>query len=99
MNIIDELKALPFTLNAEEDDSGVCVQVNEFPDAFDEEATYDETLKTLAHSLKDWGAALGDRIDSWKVGRENELPYLLKILVSSESELLECLRNSTCVNS
>ena len=98
VDVIAELKALPFTLNAERDDGGICLQVNEFPDAYDYGATYDETLGELAHSLKDWGRVTGDHVDEWRKGREEQLPYLLKILVSSEGELLECLRKATCEN-
>ncbi|MBQ6971798.1 MAG: hypothetical protein IJP86_05520 [Synergistaceae bacterium] len=97
-DIIAELKALPFTLNAERDDGGICVHVNEFPDAYDYGDTYDETLGILARSLKDCGRVIGDNVDSWRKGREKQLPYLLKILVSTEEELLECLRKATCVN-
>ena len=94
MNIIDELKALPFTVQTENDTDGVFVQTKEFSTAYCEEKTFDESLCALARNMKEWGHALGGEIDQWRKGRENELPYLLKILVSSEDELLSCLRNS-----
>lgn len=99
MDIIAALKALPLTLEVEQDKDGYFAQVIEFPEEFEEEATKDLTLKALAKGMKGWAAVLSDDIDRWKKGREHELPYLLKILASSEEELLECLRRAKCVNS
>ena len=98
MNIIDELKALPFTVNVEKDKDGIYVETEEFSSAYSEEATLEESLQALAKNMKSWGRAVGDDIDRWRKGRENELPYLLKILVSSEEELLACLKSSRLVN-
>lgn len=99
MDIIEELKALPFTLEVEQDKDGYFAQVVEFPEEYEQEATEEQTLRALARGLKGWAGALADDVDRWRQGRENELPYLLKILASREDELLECLRNSRRVNS
>lgn len=99
MNIIEELKALPFTLNIERDTDGILVQAQEFPDAFVEEKTIDEALKSLAQSMKDWVNVLSGEFPKWRKGREELVPYFLKILVSSEEELTSCLRNSKSANS
>ena len=99
MNIIDELKALPFTLEVEHDTDGICVQAQEFPDAFVEEKTIDEAVKSLAQSMKDWVNVLSADFPRWQKGREELVPYFLKILVSSEEELVSCLRSSRLVNS
>ena len=98
MNIIDELKALPFTVNVEQDKDGVFVEVQEFSPSYCEEKTLEESIAGLAHDMKEWGRDLGNDIDRWSKGRENELPYLLKILVSTEEELHSCLKNSRLVN-
>ena len=94
--IMQALKYMPLTLNEERDSNGVLLQVKEFPEAYDYAGNKEECLKILAHSLKDWAKVLSDDVDSWRVGRESEVPYLLKILSTSEEELLTCLRNSRC---
>ena len=99
MNIIEELKALPFTLNIEHDTDGIFVQAQEFPDAFVEDDTLDEALKSLAQSMKDWVNVLSAEFPKWRKGREELVPYFLKILVSSEEELTSCLRSSKSANS
>lgn len=98
MDIIEELKALPFTLEVEQDKDGVFVQVKEFPTEYEEEATFDETLKATAKGLKGWSEILAGDFERWSKYHKSEVLYLLKILVSSEEELLECLRSSKCVN-
>lgn len=93
-DIVSQLKSLPFTLKVEQDTDGVFVQIKEFSPGYEEQATLDETLKALARSLKEWGKILGAEFEEWRKWHKEEVPALLKILVSSEDELLECLRNS-----
>ena len=97
-DIITQLKALPFTLEVEQDTDGVFIQPSEFPQEFEEEATFDDTLKAVAKGLKGWGNVIAADFDRWSISHKSEVPYLLKILVSSEQELLECLRKSKSVN-
>ncbi len=91
-NLIKELKALPIHIEIIEDDGGVMTLAIEFPEAFEYAKTLDASKKALVHSMKGWAEALSSEFNRWKKGRDNEIPYLLKILVSSEEELLSCLK-------
>ena len=98
MDVISQLKALPFTLETAQDDYGYYAKVREFPDEYEQEADREATMRAPARGLKGWSAVLSGNVDEWRKGHEEQLPYLLKVLVSSEDELTECLRNSECVN-
>lgn len=98
MDIIEELKALPFTLNIEQDKDGVLTETAEFTPAYGYDATLDESLKGLAHDMKGWEEVLAGDFERWRKYHEPEVLYLLKVLVSSEDELLSCLKRSKCVN-
>ena len=91
-DIITQLKALPLTVQLEQDTQGVFGEIVEFPDEFEEEATQDATIKELAKGLKGWACVLAGRgltdVDI------KQVPYILKALVSTEGEIEQCLRNS-----
>lgn len=81
-------------MNFEQDEYGVYGEVVEFPEEYEQTPTRDETIRALARGMKDWAKVLSSDVESWRKGRESEVPYLLKILVSSEEELVECLSYS-----
>ena len=91
-SIIDQLKDLPITMQLEPDAYGVFGQIIEFPDEFEEEATQDATIRELAKGLKGWACVLaGEGLKGVDV---QQIPYILKALVSTEEEIIQCLRSS-----
>lgn len=54
-------------------------------------STVEECSRMLGHDMKDWAEAFASDFNSWCKGRQHEIPFLLKILLSSEDELLSCL--------
>ena len=92
---VGQLKSLPLTLEVEHED-GVLMTCREFPEAYayDELGDEESCLEALVRDMREWAVALSDGYDWWSKGRESEVPYLLKILVSNEEELLSCLRSN-----
>lgn len=91
-SIIEQLKDLPITAQFEQDTQGVYGEIVEFPDEFEEEATQEDTIKELAKGLKGWACVLAG--EGLKGVDTQQVPYILKALVSTEEEIIQCLKNS-----
>lgn len=89
---VRELKELPLTVETDYDSGEYCMQVREFPYAIESGSTKAECESELLKSLKGWAESLMSDYENWLKGHETEVPYLVKILLSGESELRECLR-------
>ncbi|MBQ3396222.1 MAG: hypothetical protein IJG34_11320 [Synergistaceae bacterium] len=92
ITVNDSLNRLTFTVECEQEDGVYCMQAKEFPYAIESSTDYEECRNKLVHSLKEWAMNLTADIKNWKTGHEKEIPYLMKILLSEESEIRECLR-------
>ena len=94
INTLGLLKALTLTVECEEDEENgmYIMQAKEFPYAVEYDESYAVCREKLIRSLKEWAMNLAADFESWKAGREHEIPYLLMLLISSESEINECLR-------
>ena len=92
--VLASLKGLPLTGEYEEDIDGVTMQCAEFPDEYENAPTLEEARMKLVKGLKGWAESFTDNFEEMTRGREKEVPYLLKILISTEEELLSCLRSS-----
>lgn len=90
--VIGELKALEFTSRYEKDEDGnFIVSVKEFELPFGCGPTRAQARRDLVKSMRQWGDVLRANLFDWEIGRDEQLPYLLKIFVSSDAELLSCL--------
>ncbi len=78
--IINWLKGLSFTVEYDKEaDGSITGEVIEF-----------HALEN-APTLKECEAKLISSMREWAIGRLNEVPYLLKILLSSDEEIKSCL--------
>ena len=85
------LKALPMTFEyTQEDDGSFSGSVKEFK-GIENAPTLEELKIVLIKSMKEWADVLADDFQDWSKGRFNEIPYLFKILISTEEELSSCL--------
>lgn len=90
--VIENLKGLKLTVKYERtEDGGIFGECVEFPEAFELGSDIHDCNMKLVRTMKEWAEALVSDFGRWSIGRENEVPYLLKILLSSEEELLSCL--------
>lgn len=91
LKMLDKVRSLPITYEAvQESDGSFTGRTLEFGDI--ENAPDIEKLKIkLVKGMKDWARVLADDYINWSRGREVQVPYLVKILFSTEEELLTCL--------
>ena len=93
INALSILKTLTLTVEMNfEADEGYTAQVKEFPYAIVNEPTEEMCRTALCYSLKEWAMNLAADFQNWKKGHEQEIPYLIMLLISTEEEISECLR-------
>ncbi|MBQ7560966.1 MAG: hypothetical protein IJS99_03895 [Synergistaceae bacterium] len=90
-SFIESLKTLQMHYTCELDNNGEWVgSVKELQTL--ESAESPEALKSvLARALKEDAQAYISDFPRWKNGREWQIPFLLKVLTSTEGELMQCL--------
>ena len=94
--LINRLKELPFTVEYDrESDGSVTGEVVEFH-ALENAPTLKECEAKLISSMREWAEIHAENFSDWAVGRLNEVPYLLKILFSSDEEIKSCLHGKNC---
>ena len=91
LKMLNKVRSLPITYETvQESDGSFTGRTLEFGDI--ENAPDIEKLKIkLVKGMKDWARVLADDYTNWSRGREVQVPYLVKILFSTEEELLTCL--------
>ena len=93
--IIEHLiKDMQFTLEYESDTNGILMQLKEMPDIYEYADDEESCIRELARGLKEWSAIFISDFEGWRKGRESEILYLFKILLSSEEELISELKRS-----
>lgn len=93
LTILAWLKSLPLTGKYDDSDGKILMSCIEFPEAYSYEGDIDTARKELVKALREWTRAIMPDASWWVKGREEQLPYLLKILISTDEELLTCLRS------
>lgn len=96
--MITGLKGLQLTGEYEEDSDGITMQCAEFPDEFENAPTLEEVRVKLVKGLKGWAESFTYDFVNMTRGHEEQIPYLIKALISTEEELLSCLKNSRLGN-
>ena len=95
-DVVNQLKELPLTVEYDkEDDGSITGEVLEFH-ALENAKTLNDCEDKLISSMKEWAEIHAENFQDWAKGRFNEVPYLLKILLSSDGELKSCL-SSVCM--
>ena len=90
-DVVNWLKGLPLTVEYDkEDDGSITGEVLEFH-ALENAKTLNDCEDKLISSMKEWAEIHAENFQDWAKGRFNEVPYLLKILLSSDGELKSCL--------
>ena len=94
--LVSWLKGLPFTVEYDrEADGSITGEVIEFH-ALENAPTLKECEAKLISSMREWAEIHAENFSEWAVGRLNEVPYLLKILFSSDEEIKSCLHGKNC---
>ncbi|MBQ9419738.1 MAG: hypothetical protein IJU31_05100 [Synergistaceae bacterium] len=98
LEVVNWLKRLPFTVEYDrEADGSITGEVVEFH-ALENAPTLEECEAKLISSMREWAEIHAENFSEWAVGRLNEVPYLLKILFSSDEEVKSCLHGKNCEN-
>ena len=92
-SVLSILKTLTLTVDLDYDGNGLySAQAKEFPYAIVSGPSRADCKDALSHSLKEWAMNLAADFENWKKGHEQEIPYLLMLLISTEDEIYECLK-------
>lgn len=90
--IISNIRALKFSYEIEHTEDGeFFAVVKEFPQAFCQTKNIKDLPRELVKNMREWCEFLSGEFFDWRKGREEQVPYLLKIFLSSDEELLSCL--------
>ena len=94
--LITWLKGLSMTVEYDkEDDGSITGEVIEFH-ALENVPTKQECEAKLISSMREWAEMHAENFQEWVIGRFNEVPYLFKILLSSDEEIKSCLHGKNC---
>lgn len=90
--MISKVRGLTFSYEVEPTEDGeFFAAVKEFPLAFVQCAKREDLPRELVKSMREWSEMLSGEFFEWRIGREGQVPYLLKIFLSNDEELLSCL--------
>ena len=91
LKIFAYLKTLEIDYGYAEEDDGTVSCWSYIPNFTENEPTLQDCLKSLCASLRDRAYEYMSDFDLWVKGCPAELPYIIKILLSSDEELIQCL--------
>lgn len=92
LNFILALKSLDFAPEYERDPSGIITSsTNNGILTWGEGETYEQSRADLMSALRTWAEIYFEDFANWYARKPEDFPYALKIMLSSDEELTQCL--------